>query len=1228
MGEVYLCRVHDSLHDRDGVVPLPDVVAVKKLFQRLHSTAIQRLQREFSLLRDLDHPGLVKVFDFLIHDQDAYLIMEYIPGKPLSSINGNYSKQPAAIAGIFEQTLGALSYIHASGVIHRDIKPSNILVSEDRNRLVKLTDFGLAFSMDPGAEILTESGELIGSIPYMPPELLRGLAPDPRSDLYSLGITVFELITGRLPFIGETTLGTMLQQINDLPPSPRSFNKRIPGWLERIVLRLLEKDREDRFQSANDVREAIRSKESAPATSRREKPITDQSPDMGGLLFPSGPFAGRSLELKHLENMFEGVLGGMGQGILLSGRPGVGKSRLVKEFRRKATQRRCLVFSSAETSYRFSPFGAFEPIVSRIANQPGIIDERDDRLTNLCRAFKQSILPEEETSAFEAVGDFIEGTGERMPLVIILDNVSLEDTGTLDLFLFLLQRLADSRILILLLTRDEPSDFGKSLDRFRIENNFGQLVVDDLDSESMFEMVGRTLGVPDMPRGFLLDLYKLTKGNPLLVRETLDLLVQEKKIVRAGKKWELREPETLKLLPIREMMRIKLAGLTTRLLETIRICAVAGRRCDINLIEEYLGDGSEVEQLIEQLVAHRILHYEGADELEAVAFLSSSVRELVYETMPDNLRIRIHGEIARIISTGREPSRAGIAAYHYIKAGEDILAVEQLVESSALAESLKSYELAISTLTTALELTGKFQEQKKPEIVEQTFWLHARRGGFLSKRGRLDEGLIDFENAKTHAESGARKDLVAIALNLIGNTLRLLTKHDEALKMLLEALRLNKELGNTNGIYYNLHNLGLTHLGMGQISESRRVFSEMAEVSQRNKNAEMRAVAYNSLGMLSKREGNLEEAEGFYGKALKLRIASGQTQMAGIVCNNRALILRELANIREAEAEYRKSIALLLEAGSRAEEAFVYNNLAEILIDQGRFITAGEYIERAELTASRYRDVGTESEAARNAGLLAIYRGRFGEAVEKIRKAGELAALSGLAERIGMAKTAAIRLTAALEDSYPKPEEILASGTGAAEFYDLKREIVELTSRSMVFHGLDGWQDMLEKVLKNETPFWRIKFGFILGELLYRTEEKTAAASILQKVYNEASSAELRPLADICFLLLYKEGSGLKDDLAKLREILDRNLDEGAFGVAAYAALPVIESAQKSEALSTARRMIEVILDSIRSTPFPLRHRLLGSGWRREVTMKLSGINDPYIIRGFEEIRNLTSQPA
>lgn len=1224
MGEVFLCSVHqDASTVPDGALPSPDLVAVKKLYRRLHSIAIQRLQREFALLHDLRHPGLVTVLDFHIHEQDAYLVMEYIRGKPLSFFSEKFIKQPAGIAGILEQIIDALSCIHESGIIHRDIKPSNILVSGNRDKIVKLTDFGLAFSMDPGAEIFTQSGELIGSIPYMPPELLRGLTPDPRSDLYSLGVTLFEMITGRLPFIGETPLGTMLQQINDQPPSPRSLNKQIPGWLERIVLRLLEKEREDRFQSAIEVKKTLQSKEPGFPASRKAESRVEPSREKAGLLFPSGPFAGRSLDLKHLENIFEIVLSGAGQGILISGRPGVGKSRLVKEFKRKAVQRRCLVFSSSSTVSRFSPLGAFDQVFRRIAAQPGILEKEDHRLSNLRRGIIESFLPEEEFSIFEAAGVFLSGISDRIPLVIILDNVSLQDTGTLDLFLFFLQRLTTSRILFLLVSGDEITDFDKSVGRFRIENNFGQVNLDDLDSESMFEMVRRTLAVPEMPRGFLMDLYKFTGGNPLFVRETLDLLVQEKKIVRVGKVWELKEPETLRFLPVREMMRIKLSGLTARLLQAIRICSVAGRRCEISLLSEFLENRSEAEQIVEKLVAHRILFYERNHEPESVVFISFFLRELIYETMPEKQRILIHKNIAsRILSAG-EPAEAGLAAFHFEKADEFLPAIEQLMETTSFAESLKSFELAISSLSRALELTSRLPDKAAQRTAELEFRIYAKRGGFLVARGRLDEGLSDFEKAGLLADSLARQDLQAIALNLSGNVLRLLARHREALKHLTRALRLNKKIGNIDGSYFNLHNLGLTYLGMGQISKSRKVFSEMADFSELNKNKEMSAVAFNSLGMLSKREGNLEEADHFYSTALKLRMDSGQTKMAAIVCNNRALVLRELAKIPDAESEYRKSIALLLEAGRRAEEAIVYNNLAEILIDRGSFVAAGEYLDRAERLASRYRDAGTESEATRNAGLLAIQKGKFGIACEKILRARELAIQSGIEERIGMADAASIRLTAALEDEYPPPEKIRSLSSGSVERMDIDREIIELSSRSMFFFDMEGWRELLNESISNETPFRRLNYQYIMGELLSRSGKNKAASTILQKVYGAAAASGLKPLADMSFLILYGKCPGFAGDFQSLREIMDRNLDEGAFGIAVHAALSVVECAPQPEALSAARCLVDLLLDSIRSLPFPRRDRFLKSGWRREVTLNLSGQADSNISEGLTEIRNL-----
>ncbi len=232
------------------------IVAVKVLrsLAKTDRRAIERFRREAHAAARLSHPNAVTIYDFLEERGEHYLIMEFVEGVNLKQYlaqKGTLAPQEAV--RITSQICAVLQVAHANGFIHRDIKPQNIMVMPDGQ--AKLTDFGIVRVMEAAG--LTNTGIVLGTADYLAPEQARGDPLSPASDLYSLGVVLYEMLAGRPPFVGSSAVQVAMQHANNVPPPPSKYNPRIPRALELVVKKALQKEPERRYASAEAMRKAL-----------------------------------------------------------------------------------------------------------------------------------------------------------------------------------------------------------------------------------------------------------------------------------------------------------------------------------------------------------------------------------------------------------------------------------------------------------------------------------------------------------------------------------------------------------------------------------------------------------------------------------------------------------------------------------------------------------------------------------------------------------------------------------------------------------------------------------------------------------------------------------------------------------------------------------------------------------------------------------------------------------
>ncbi len=946
MGVVY--RAHDTLLNRPVAVKVLSAVG-------LGTTGKARLLTEAQAAAKLNHPNIVGVYDVggaSEADKAPFIVMELVDGQTLR----NY--QPASLAEVLalaRQICAALDHAHSSGIIHRDLKPENIALT--KSQTVKLMDFGLARSAD--APRLTEEGALVGTFSYLAPELITGGEPSAQSDLYALGVMLYELVAGRPPFSGGDLMTVFAQHLHAPVVPPSTHNAEISPALDELILRLLSKQPEDRPASAAEVMSALE----RPASTKAET-----APAVAVSLLDRiarGRLVAREREFGEANTLWQKAVSGEGGVLLVSGEPGIGKTRLVRELTARAEVTRATALAGecyAEGGAPYAPIAAIIqaavdlPGFENLAGLPPLVLADLITLAPAMRAHFPDVPPNppldpqaEQQRLFEGVVALCTALSAQAPLLLVVDDAHWADSGTLSLLRYLARRTRKLRMLTVLTYREIELAEARALNEVLADLNRERLAVriklSRLNRDQTRDLLA-AMFQEDITPDFLDGIYRETEGNPFFVEEVCKALIEDGKLYREGGRWQRASMDQIQVpQSVRVAVETRVSKLPEATQEILRLAAILGREFDFETLRT-ASDRQDEDALITALEdAERVqliteVPRRGRSAVESFAFVHALIPSTLREGLSGLRRHRLHRKVAAAIEALR-PDDYEALAYHAAQAGDEARALKFYTQAADRAKKLYANQDAIRFYTEALALVPD-----DPENYSQRFDLLASRATVYDLIGLREQQRADVDAmlalAEKHDDDARRFDsLLALA------DFYLETEFLRSREPAERAAAIARALADPVREARALRRLGWAAWNRFDLPQSRSLL-ELAAV--RFREAGLPGEAATCLHMLSLTFGRLGDrsaSQKTAEEAVTLSRVAGDKRQEAISLRRLAIAYLDQFRYAEAQPFTEAALALHRELGDRAEESNALNVLGMILAWLGKLDASEQHLRQS-----------------------------------------------------------------------------------------------------------------------------------------------------------------------------------------------------------------------------------------------------------------------------------------
>jgi serine/threonine protein kinase/tetratricopeptide (TPR) repeat protein len=1047
LGRGGMAEVYEAVDTKDQ-----KNVALKLLLPHLAAEEVirRRFLREARVGMELDHPGIVKVFDVGEAEGRPYMAMELVQGKTLEDLLKTKCFDLEQCIGISLKITGALAAAHQKKIVHRDIKPRNIMVTDTG---IKIMDFGLARILETSS--ITDQHEIIGTLYYMSPEQTIGIKVDASSDVFSLGVVLYQMLTGQLPFAGEHPGAVIHAILYSDPLRISELGKAVPMELEKVIFKTLKKKPQARYRSASELYTDLSRMhdilQGKPVQLLATEEIFEESPR--GIY---SKLVGREREMAALEAALEKMMNGESSVILVSGEAGIGKSRLVWELGHKAKQKqarymlgRCLF---GERGYPYQPIIEIlrdyfmlkgikdaDAVDTFIEEKAKHIAARRNIIHSLLlfQAEQPTPLVNKE-QLWDTISELIKMIAQDRPVVLHLDDLHWADAPTLNLLTYLAMTTRNDRLIIIATYRPEEliTAEGKrhplqaTLDMLNKEHLSCEMSLTRLDKQDTHEVVDSVFADARFPANFYDSVHQETEGNPLFVLEVLKYLQDEHAVDKDETGWHLTGPLTKLAIPDRvsDVIMHRLTKLSPESRAVLEVAAVEGytfRSDTLCCVLEELR--LKILRRLQSLESeHQLVH---ALEHE-YQFDHGKIQETIYNALTPDLKQEYHNRIADYLITnyGNENEHAGKIAKHLIEADHEERALPYLLSAGRYAQKLYANEKALDYIQQGLDIVGAIiARNPNGEHNKYQLDLLQNRAAIRQYFAQYDEALADQTAVECLSQTINDKNNEIDAIVKQGALCVIKAEYARAMDFYDRALQKQSKLNDRMSEAKILSGIAGVYLYVGKFDDAFRYYTRALALQEELNDRRNKASTLLSLSYLYFNKGEFDSMQEACERSLKIcedldikdEMASvlhilgsayyskGYTRKA-IALTERGLLINQKIGNKLGESNCLRALGMQHQTAGEYEIAtnyfakaaeinkhfwtksnfFIYNGIAEVASGQGDFDRALEYYKKARDSQTKVAEICYTGHTLNNIAVVHFYRGDYELTLEYFRQVG------------------------------------------------------------------------------------------------------------------------------------------------------------------------------------------------------------------------------------------------